>query len=145
MQCQEMLPSGIGPPHQCRNTGRYDGYCGLHIRGKRMAKKRTMVDVPLEIPADTYNKLQPLLQRRGVQIQDLINLHLRSLVTLDERSKAYTLQDEMPFGQYKGENVELVIRANPRYAAWLVNTSETFHFDQDAIDLINAILERDKS
>lgn len=110
-----------------------------------MAKKRTMVDVPLEIPADTYNKLQPLLQRRGVQIQDLINLHLRSLVTLDERSKAYTLQDEMPFGQYKGENVELVIRANPRYAAWLVNTSETFHFDQDAIDLINAILERDKS
>jgi hypothetical protein len=98
--------------------------------------------VPLEvlIPRKLYEDLLVLVADRGVLIEDMILMYLRSLVTASEKARAVSLTDEMPIGKYKGTPLDTLIRVEPQYVAWLVSNSTTFQITPEAHCLLEEIL-----
>lgn len=57
-----------------------------------------------------------------------------------EKSKypAIGLSDKMPFGKYKGTEVEEILQDDSRYLVWLLESTDT-NFTQEVIDLIEQV------
>jgi hypothetical protein len=49
------------------------------------------------------------------------------------------LTAELPFGKYRGETLETVVRADPDYVRWLLTNSKNFTTDEAAIELLEVI------
>lgn len=49
------------------------------------------------------------------------------------RYRALGLDDEMPFGQYKGDQIWLIIETDPSYVRWLIEEADIdFELDNEA-------------
>lgn len=100
-----------------------------------MLRQRLVVD------SDLLDEAENILARRGTTLENYLQLQLRALVSADKRYRPLTLRDYMPYGKFKGENIENIIRAEPTYIAWLVGESETFSLDSEARTVLQEILE----
>lgn len=52
--------------------------------------------------------------------------------------KTLSLDSFLPFGKYKGLQVEGMIRLDPQYMKWLVENTD-LTFDEEVMERINAI------
>lgn len=102
-------------------------------------KPENMTRVVVRLPPSLLGDLEPILAARELTIDKVIRLYLRSLVTTSKRTGAIGLADEMPIGKFKGEPLETVIRAEPKYVEWLLGKVETFRVTPDALDLIDEL------
>ena len=91
------------------------------------------VDLHVSIPAKLARDIKPVLSARGLQLDEVVRLYLRSMVTSAARSKALTLTSQLPFGKYQGELVEVVARAEPGYIQWLVANSNSVKFEPEVL------------
>jgi len=92
--------------------------------------------IPIVIDEDLLGPLYAMAQDRGLSISRLVNSRIRSLVNAYKKYKVLTLQDDMPYGQYMGMNMEEMIRSDPRYVRFLVANSDIFELDTDAQELL---------
>ena len=70
---------------------------------------------------------------RNMDPSDLLRMMTRSF---SRGPTIHGLLDTFRFGKYSGETVEVVIRGDPRYMKWLVETSEWFELDTEALELL---------
>ncbi len=98
-----------------------------------MAKRPKTTVVSLEIPALLLTKALNVLGNRGTTLDDFLRLQLRSLTRHD---RFYKLADRFTFGKYKDETIEDVIRADPTYLTWCLNTVGGFAIDIEALELL---------
>ncbi len=91
------------------------------------------IDLHVSIPADLVRSIKPVLAARGLTLDEVVRLYLRSMVTSVARSKALALTSQFPFGKYQGELVEVVARAEPGYIQWLVANSNSVKFDPEVL------------
>jgi hypothetical protein len=100
-----------------------------------------MTRLVIQIPSELLGDLEPLLIQRGLSVEEVIRLYLRSLVNGAKRSRAVSLSDDMPIGKFKGEKVETVIRAEPGYVSWLAGNIESFKLAPDALALVEELAQ----
>jgi hypothetical protein len=103
------------------------------------------VYITVPVPYEIAEQVADLMARRGLDVQQAINLFLVSLVTSSSRRAAVGLADAMPIGKAKGVPVETLIRLEPSYVAWLCENVETFRLRPDAQDLLRQMLELERS
>jgi uncharacterized protein (DUF3820 family) len=97
------------------------------------------VRVVVQLPAELVADLEPLLQSRGLSVDEVCRLYLRSLVTTSQKSRALELTSVMPFGKYKGERLEVIIRAAPEYIRWLIGEKD-LKISPEALQLLEEIV-----
>lgn len=97
------------------------------------------VQVKISLPKGLTEKLEPLLLERDLTLDEVVRLYLRALVTTSERSRALDLRSEMPLGKFKGEELAVVIRSEPKYVSWLLAEVEGFKLAPDALALLEQV------
>ncbi len=50
--------------------------------------------------------------------------------------RTLTLESDMPFGKYKGRQVEDVIEDDPSYVRWMAENSDNIEFDNEALEAL---------
>lgn len=98
-------------------------------RGDNWPNVLTITNVKDEI----IERFQSLCDRRGVDPATQFETMVRSF---DRGTQKYDLEMRLDFGKYSGMLVEDVVRTDPRYLNWLVNTSEWFRLSAGALDLL---------
>lgn len=102
-----------------------------------LKKKQETVDVPID--RGLFEALEAIGGMRDIHPHTIIAIQMTAYVRAFERSQVLMLRDIMPYGQYKGELVEDVIKVNPRYIQYLVANSNNFRLDTDAIELLESL------
>lgn len=92
--------------------------------------------IEVELPEDLAASVAEILVERQLELNDLVRLYLRSFVIASRRFGLLKLTDEMPFGKYRGETLEIIIRTDPHYVSWMIDNNDTFRVDQTAMALI---------
>mgnify|MGYP001545676162 FL=1 len=94
------------------------------------------VSLKINLPQKLAVSIEEVLLLKGLSLDEAVRLYLRAMVTSSERSKALTLEAEMPVGKYKGEEVEVIARADPAYILWLMENSRSIKFDPLVLQMI---------
>jgi hypothetical protein len=89
-----------------------------------------------DVDPEIVGRFAALCDRRGVTQGKMFETMVRSF---DRGSTTYTTDMRMDFGKYAGMLVEDVIRTDPRYMRWLVNTSEWFKLKHSALVLLESM------
>jgi hypothetical protein len=95
--------------------------------------------VRVEIPDKLVEKLELILIARSLSLDEVVRLYLRALVSSSERMAPLGLMAEMPFGKFKGEELGVIIRADPDYVSWLVGNSAHFKLSPEALALLETV------
>lgn len=104
------------------------------------------IDLHVSIPAKLVRDIKPVLAARGLSLDEVVRLYLRSMVTSVARSKALALTSQFPFGKYQGELVEVVARAEPGYIQWLVANSNSVKFEPEVLLVVEqAVLAAERA
>lgn len=98
------------------------------------------ITVDIILPQELLDKALPILEKRDLELSAFVAVHLQGLVTGAKANRPLALADEMPLGKYKGAVVEDIIRADPKYIAWLLGNAERFGMDTEATELLNELL-----
>lgn len=102
------------------------------------------MNLNINIPTDIYDQIIPICKERGLSLEEVIEVQLTKMANAAEKFKPIGLLDIMPFGQYKGNLVEILVRADPRYIKWVSETSETITFTDGVLTLMDSILNPPK-
>ncbi len=94
----------------------------------------------VNLPDKLYADLESILIERNLSFEEVVRLYCRSMVTTNARSMALTLGAEMPFGKFKGEPIDVVIRADPGYVGWMLANNERFLLAPDALQLYEFVI-----
>jgi uncharacterized protein (DUF3820 family) len=95
-----------------------------------------MEHVTIQIRKDLYDQARIKLDGRGLSVEDFIRIALRGAL---QRNGFVPLRAEMPFGKYRGETLESIIRADPEYVRWMLSNSTSFSTDEAAIELLEML------
>lgn len=95
----------------------------------------------IELPMKLLNQVEQVLVGKQLSVNDAVRLYLRAMVTASERGKALKLDSVMPFGKFKDETLEVVVRAEPKYILWLIDKSTTVKFDPEVLELLEKLME----
>jgi hypothetical protein len=95
---------------------------------------------PVNISDGLMERLEPLLSRRRLQIEEVVEFYLNSLVIAEEKGKVFGLDDIMPIGKFKGSRIGDIVKIEPRYMGWLISESSTFFLDHAAQRELNSVL-----
>lgn len=99
-----------------------------------MTRKRT---ITIKVDASLYAEANTVLKDRGTDIDTWVQLQLRAFA---KGGKALIhLSDKMPFGKYQGELVENVVRADTKYAAWMVSQDFSSKYHPDVLALVSEL------
>lgn len=101
--------------------------------------KQVVIDASVVFDDSMAIKLHEIASLRGTTIQQLVTAKMTALVNQYENSRILRLEDSMPYGQYRGLNVEDMIRADPRYVNWLASESSVFVLDEEATKLLGEL------
>lgn len=93
----------------------------------------------VELPDRLAGQLEAVLLKRGLSVDEVVRLYVRSLVTTCERLAALGVHSEMPMGKFKGEEVGVIIRADPGYITWMLANSSSFKLAPEALALLEAV------
>lgn len=93
----------------------------------------------ITVPNDLAEVLSEMSSLRGIDVEQLVIVHMTSVVNAYKNSKIMRLTDTMPYGKYRGVLVEDVIRSDPRYTNWLASTSNIFVLDEEATELLKEL------
>lgn len=98
----------------------------------------TNVTLKIRVKRSLVDKIEPLLKERGISLDQAVSLYLRAMVNGSENSKSLRLADEMPFGKYKGETVETIVRGDPQYMMFIFGLGKT-RFDPETLALLEQV------
>jgi antitoxin component of RelBE/YafQ-DinJ toxin-antitoxin module len=98
-------------------------------------------ELKVKLPLKLANDVEEILFKRGLTMDEVVRLYLRSLVTASKRNRALRLDSIIEFGKYNGETVETIVRADPSYVNWLVSTSTKIKFDPEVLELLERLAE----
>lgn len=94
----------------------------------------------MELPTKLLKDVGELCAQRGLELDDVVRLYLRSLITVSKSARALGLDDPMPFGKYRDERLEVIIRSDPRYIKWMIDQAgERFKMTPEALLLLEMI------
>jgi len=105
-----------------------------------MPRKRSK-ELLVEIPRNLYEEVNKLATDRDITVGDIVRLYFRTLVTANKSKAVIDLKDEMPFGKFQGETLEIIIKAEPKYVLWMIKNNERFEIAPDAMKLMEEILD----
>lgn len=92
--------------------------------------------VTILVPSELSERLANLAVSRGVDMPTLIRVALHNLA---QRSGLRDLTSKLGFGKYANEQIETVIRCDPRYITWCLKTIDSFNLSSEALDLLYEI------
>ena len=90
--------------------------------------------VVLHSSKEVERLFQDTCRERGMTEEELFEVMVRRFST---KAWLFGLQDLMPFGQYKGLQVESIIRADPAYVRWLCGESDKFDLSKTAQEFLD--------
>jgi hypothetical protein len=93
----------------------------------------------IDLPTKLVSQARERLDGRGITLEEYLRLHLRVMVRTPPSILALT--DEIPFGKYRGEIVEVVCRADPGYMTWMVAQNGKTQFGLDVLQLLSGLAE----
>lgn len=93
----------------------------------------------VQLDSEVAEKLHAIAEERGTDVSRMVNSRMVALINAHERGRMLGLGDTMQYGQYKGLNVEDMIRTDPRYTCWLASVSEIFVLDPEATELLGSL------
>jgi len=99
------------------------------------------VQLKVNLPKRLVEDLETLLMERHLTIDDVCRLYLRSLVTQNKSLRAVDLDDEMPYGKYKGEALAVIIKTDPQYISWFLSNGKSFKITPEALALLEEITQ----
>ena len=91
---------------------------------------------PYSISAETKDMIRKISAERGVTSDELVRIALKSL-SKPKVVRYWGLHDVLDFGRYKGETLETVIKTNPSWVLWALNTIDTFEIDEEALPYLS--------
>jgi len=94
----------------------------------------------VNLPDKLYAELEGILVERNLSFEEVVRLYCRSMVTTNARTMALQLGSEMPFGKFKGEPIDVVIRADPGYVGWMLANNERFILAPEALQLYEFVI-----
>lgn len=74
-----------------------------------------------------------ICDRRGIEPSVMFEIMCRHFAV---KEFLFGLQDNMPFGKYKGLRIEDIIRADPSYIRWLCGESDKFDLSKAAWEFL---------
>lgn len=95
--------------------------------------------VTIHLPTQLYRDVSALLEDRHLTLDEVVRLYMRALLTTSKRGMALGLDDDIGFGKYRGEKLEVVIRAEPSYIVWCMQNMENFLLGPDALALLQQL------
>ena len=98
----------------------------------------TNVTLKIRVKRSLVEKLEPILKDRGLSLDQAVSLYLRAMVNGSERCRSLRLADEMPFGKYRGETVETIVRGDPGYMMFILGLGKT-RFDPETLALLETV------
>lgn len=104
-----------------------------------MAKKTKSATITIDLPVALVEQLEPILLARDLTLDEAVRLYLRAMVSSSARNRTLTLESEMPMGKYRGELVEVIVRAEPGYISWLIANSTSIKFDPEVLMLMERL------
>lgn len=105
-----------------------------------MTQRSKKTELTVNLPTKLADDILSLLSDRGLELDEVVRLYLRSMVTTSKRGRALNVNDEFQFGKYKDEEVGVIIRAEPSYIQWCLKNLEHFNLDPDALVLLETML-----
>lgn len=99
------------------------------------------VTITVEVSREVFDFAQRELKITGAKVEDYICMKLRALATA--RDCVFDIHDKMPFGKYRGEIIDTVMRVDPQYLNWLNTVSERFFLKPNAEQLLAVVLAID--
>lgn len=91
---------------------------------------RVRLDRQLAIEVDK------LLEARDVTLAEVVSLYLRSMINSADSGRTLGLESRMPFGKYRGENVETIARGDPGYLRYLMGGERPLQFTPEVLELL---------
>jgi hypothetical protein len=88
------------------------------------------------VPAGLMDSITLMADQRGVEVADILRL---AVANFQNRDRPYGLGVLLGFGPYATEDVETVIRVDPRYIHWCLQTVNGFVLDLHACNLLRQI------
>lgn len=88
------------------------------------------------VDQELITKLERILTERKLNLNELIQLYIRSTVNAYECGKELDVDDEFQFGKYRGEKVGIVARAEPNYIRWLLGSERPTQFSAKVLELV---------
>ena len=110
----------------------------------------TVVPLPVEestrtisvtLPAQLLDHVEEILAGRGIDIDTFVRMGLRNVT---RKVPFYGLETPLGFGKYRGETLEAVIRCDPTYVIWALQTLERFEIAEEAIALLDEVVTADR-
>lgn len=97
----------------------------------------TRIPVVVHLEADVHDALAGQLEGRGSTIEKFFQVAARGYL---RRPQNYELQTKLGFGKYYGEQLETIIRLDPRYIRWCIgNLAGGFVMSEMAHDLLEKV------
>jgi uncharacterized protein (DUF3820 family) len=95
--------------------------------------------ITIKVDLTIYKDATATLKARGTDVETWFRLQLCAFA---KSGKAIlSLTDKMPFGKYQGALVEDVVRADTKYATWMVAQDYSTKFNSDVLGLIQELIE----
>lgn len=93
----------------------------------------------VQLPDELAIRLAEMAQMRNTSVELIVTTRLTAVVNAFQNQKILRLEDEMPYGQYRGTLVEDMIRSDPRYVNWLASSSDIFVLDEASTALLKEL------
>ena len=110
--------------------------------GGRAAKIAPLPDgmvVKVRIDPKLAHRVEEFLSARGLTLDQAVGLYLRAMINTSASARALRLKDAMPYGKYRGEIIETIVRVQPDYIAYLVSNSTQTRWDPEVLRLLEEV------
>ena len=88
------------------------------------------------VTGDLFDRLHDFAASRGTDVETLIRVATTAMM---RAGKYYMLDTKLGFGKYLGETMEAVIRLDPSYVKWAIETIAGLTLSTDALALLDRI------
>lgn len=101
----------------------------------------TMKTYTVVLPRDLAQEVDAFMLERNVEISTFVRLALRAM---KKAPLVHGLHDRINFGKYRGEPIADIIKIDPRYVAWVAGNVDHFKLTDEAMELLQSMLDHDK-
>ena len=95
--------------------------------------------VKVRVDPKLAHRVEEFLAARGLTLDQAVGLYLRAMINTSASARALRLSDAMPYGKYRGEIIETIVRVQPDYIAYLVASSTQTRWSPDVLRLLEEV------
>lgn len=96
------------------------------------------ITLEIRVAKSLADRVGELLMERGLRLDQAVSLYLRGMVNASATSRSLRLADPMPFGKYKDEAIETIVRGDPGYMLFILGLGKT-RLDPEVLALMETL------